>query len=183
MYWGTSSSPFMWTHHPLPPPLLLPQSMLCIKKWHWNNSCSQSPWQIAVFLLPPFTFLSSWWVLGVWTFTFLVNYWFFLIAYRGGVWWYLKLWFLGPFSISKEFLRGKNRDRGNSLFLKESIGQIRLLLNSVAQLTKLVLRGSSGPGDDETSDYTAHYVKEKLNQMQLLLYNSKTELSVFLNEF
>lgn len=63
------------------------------------------------------------------------------------------------------------------------MGQILLPLNSVAQLPKLVLGGSSGPGDDEASDYTAHYVKEKLNQMQLLLYNSKTELSVFLNYF
>jgi len=61
--------------------------------------------------------------------------------------------------------------------------QILLPLNSVAQLPKLVLRGSSDPRDDEASDYTAHYVKEKLNQIQMLLYNSKTELCVFLNYF
>lgn len=63
------------------------------------------------------------------------------------------------------------------------MGQILFPLNFVAQLPKLVLRGSLGPGDDKASDYTAHYAKEKLNQMQLLLYNSKTELTVFLNYF
>lgn len=63
------------------------------------------------------------------------------------------------------------------------MGQILLPLNSVAQLPQLVVRERLGPGDDEASDYTAHYAEEKLNQMQLLLYNSKTELSVFLNYF
>lgn len=63
------------------------------------------------------------------------------------------------------------------------MGQILLLLSSVAQLSQLVLGGSLGPGDEGASDYTAHYAEEKLNQMQLLLYNSKTELSVFLNSF
>lgn len=61
--------------------------------------------------------------------------------------------------------------------------QILLPSNFVAQLPKLVLRGSLDPRDDKASDYTAHHVKEKLNQMQMLLYNSKTELSVFLNYF
>lgn len=89
-----------------------------------------------------------------------------------------------PLRNSSEMPNDEERTltEGRVYFTTKNIGQILLPLNSVAQLPKFVLRSLS-PGDDEATDYTAHYAKEKLNQMQLLLYNSKTELSVFLNYF
>lgn len=87
-------------------------------------------------------------------------------------------------NISKERVsRKREKWQRYLLLLKQNMGQILLPLISVAQLPQLELRGRLGPGDDEASDYTAHYSEEILNQMQLLLYNSKTELSVFFNYF